>query len=181
MYEKDIEKVLISKEEISKRLKIVAKQISDDYKNKDVLFVCVLRGAFMFFADLVREVSVNAQVDFIAVSSYGAGTTTSGEVKLVKDLTTPIDGKNVLIVEDIVDTGVTLKYLKNNLMSRQPASIKICTLLDKPERRKVELVPEYSLFTVPNEFVIGYGLDYNENYRTLKDVCVLSPSVYREE
>ncbi|MEG2457032.1 MAG: hypoxanthine phosphoribosyltransferase, partial [Clostridia bacterium] len=156
MYEKDIEKVLISKEEISKRLKIVAKQISDDYKNKDVLFVCVLRGAFMFFADLVREVLVNAQVDFIAVSSYGAGTTTSGEVKLVKDLTTPIDGKNVLIVEDIVDTGVTLKYLKNNLMSRQPASIKICTLLDKPERRKVELVPEYSLFTVPNEFVIGY-------------------------
>lgn len=178
MYEKEIEKVLISKEEIDVKLKAVAAKISRDYENQDVLFVCVLRGAFMFFADLVREVTVNAQVDFIAVSSYGAGTESSGEVKMVKDLTTPIEGKNVIIVEDIVDTGVTLKYLKNYLLARSPLSLKICTLLDKPERRLVELEPEYKLFSVPNEFVIGYGLDYDENYRTLKDVCVLSPKVY---
>lgn len=178
MYEKEIEKVLISKEEIDVKLKAVAAKISRDYENQDVLFVCVLRGAFMFFADLVREVSVNAQVDFIAVSSYGAGTESSGEVKMVKDLTTPIEGKNVIIVEDIVDTGVTLKYLKNYLLARSPLSLKICTLLDKPERRLVDLEPEYKLFSVPNEFVIGYGLDYDENYRTLKDVCVLSPKVY---
>lgn len=178
MYEKEIEKVLISKEEIDVRLKTVAQTISRDYENQDVLFVCVLRGAFMFFADLVREVTVNAQVDFIAVSSYGAGTESSGEVKMVKDLTTPIEGKNVIIVEDIVDTGVTLKYLKNYLLARSPRSLKICTMLDKPERRLVDLEPEYKLFCVPNEFVIGYGLDYDENYRTLKDVCVLAPEVY---
>jgi hypoxanthine phosphoribosyltransferase len=181
MYEKEIEKVLIKRDEIAARLTEVAAEISRDYAGKNVLFVCVLRGAFIFFADLVREVSVNAQVDFIAVSSYGAGAESSGEVKMVKDLTTPIEGKNVIIVEDIVDTGITLKYLKRYLLTKNPASVKICTLLDKPERRKVDLVPEYKLFTVPNEFVIGYGLDYDENYRTLKDVCVLSSCVYMDK
>lgn len=178
MYGKEIEKILISQEEIKERLKEVAAQISKDYAGKDVLFVCVLRGAFIFFADLVREVKCNPEVDFIAVSSYGAGTSSSGEVKMIKDLSAPIANKHVLIVEDIVDTGITLKYLKELLAARQPASLKICTLLDKPGRRIADLHPEYSLFSIPNEFVIGYGLDYDEKYRTLKDVCILSPSEY---
>lgn len=181
MYGKEIESILITKEKINERLREVAAEISRDYDGKDVLFVCVLRGAFMFFADLVREVSVNAQVDFIAVSSYGAGTSSSGEVRLIKDCTTPIAEKHVVIVEDIVDTGVTLSYLKKLFNSRQPASFKICTLLDKPARRTTELTVDYKLFEIPNEFVIGYGLDYDENYRTLKDVCVLAPWVYGGE
>ena len=183
MYGKDIERVLISREEIAAGLKKLAEKISNDFSNKEVLFVCVLRGAVMFFADLAREVSefgnVNAQIDFIAVSSYGAGTTSSGEVRLIKDCTTPIAGKDVIIVEDIVDSGVTLAYLKKLFLTRNPASLSICTLLDKPERRKADLTVDYSLFVIPNEFVVGYGLDYDENYRTLKDVCVLSPSVYQ--
>lgn len=178
MYGKEIERILISKEEITKRLKEVAEQISEDYKGKDVLFVCVLRGAFIFFADLVRQVKCRPEVDFISVSSYGAGISSSGEVKMIKDLSGPIANKHVLIVEDIVDTGITLKYLKELLSTRQPASLKVCTLLDKPERRLVDLQAEYCLFSIPNEFVIGYGLDYDEKYRTLKDVCILSPTEY---
>lgn len=178
MYGKEIERVLISENEITVRLKEIAKQISKDYEGKEVLFVCVLRGAFIFFADLVREVRCNPEVDFISVSSYGAGTSTSGEVKMIKDLSGPIANKHVLIIEDIVDTGITLKYLKELLSTRQPASIKVCTLLDKPERRVVNLKPEYCLFSIPNEFVIGYGLDYDEKYRTLKDVCILAPAEY---
>lgn len=184
MYGKEIEKVLITNEDVRNRLKEVAKKIGDDYKGKDVLFICVLRGAFMFFADLVREISeydVNAQVDFIAVSSYGEGTVSTGEVKFIKDCSTPIAGKNVIIVEDIVDTGITLNYLKKVFLSREPESLKICTLLDKPARRKVDLVPDYKLFEIPNEFVIGYGLDYNDDYRALKDVCVLAPWVYENK
>ena len=168
MYGKEIEKVLITNEDVRNRLKEVAKKIGDDYKGKDVLFICVLRGAFMFFADLVREISeydVNAQVDFIAVSSYGEGTVSTGEVKFIKD----------------VDTGITLNYLKKVFLSREPESLKICTLLDKPARRKVDLIPDYKLFEIPNEFVIGYGLDYNEDYRALKDVCVLAPWVYENK
>ena len=162
MYGKEIEKVLITHEDVRNRLKENTKKIGDDYKGKDVLFICVLRGAFMFFADLVREISeydVNAQVDFIAVSSYGEGTVSTGEVKFIKDCSTPIAV----------------------FLSREPESLKICTLLDKPARRKVDLIPDYKLFEIPNEFVIGYGLDYNEDYRALKDVCVLAPWVYENK
>lgn len=184
MYGKEIAKVLITKEEIDKKIVDVAKEIGRDYNGKDVLFVCVLRGAFAFFADLVRAVSkettVNARVDFIAVSSYGAGTSSSGEVKFIKDLTTPIADKNVIIVEDIVDTGVTLSYLKGIFQARKPADLKICSMLDKPSRRTADLKADYKLFDVPNEFVVGCGLDYDEDYRALPDVCVLAPWVYEK-
>ena len=183
MYGKEIEKVLIPRGDVEKRLKEVAGQIGRDYDGQDVLFICVLRGAFMFFADMVREISeynVNAQVDFIAVSSYGDGTESSGEVKFVKDCTTPVAGKNVIIVEDIVDSGITLNYLKKVFLSREPKSLRICTLLDKPARRRAELIPDYKLFEIPNAFVVGYGLDYNEDFRALKDVCVLAPWVYEK-
>lgn len=180
MYGKDIEKVLITEDEIRARLKEVAKQISNDYKGKDLLVVCVLRGAFIFFADLVRELTCDPEVDFIAVSSYGTGASTSGEVKMVKDINSPISNRHVLILEDIIDTGMTLNYLKELLYARQPASLRVCALLDKPERRLVDLVPEYKLFSIPNEFVVGYGLDYAERYRNLKDVCVLARHVYEK-
>lgn len=176
----DIARVLITRDQISKRIAEVADQISGDYKDEEVLAVCVLRGAAIFFADLIRELKCKTKIDFISVSSYGAAATTSGEVKIVKDLNDTLDGKNLLIIEDIVDTGITLTYLKNMLSARNPKSVKVCTLLDKPERRVKPLVPEYCCFTIPNEFVIGYGLDYNEEYRTLKDVCVLDPRVYSE-
>ncbi len=181
MYGKEIEKVLITNEDVRNRLKEVAKKIGDDYKGKDVLFICVLRGAFMFFADLVREISeydVNAQVDFIAVSSYGSGTSSSGEVKMIKDLSEPIKDKNVIIVEDIIDTGITLCYLKKLLLARAPKSLKVCSLLDKPSRRKVDFKGDYVGFEIENEFVVGYGLDYDEKMRNFKDVCVLAPEVY---
>lgn len=182
---KDIERVLIKKEDIDRKTVEIARRIGEDYKGQDVLFVCVLRGAFMFFADLVRavaeETDVNAQVDFIAVSSYGAGVSSTGEVKFIKDLTTPIAGKNVVIVEDIVDTGITLSYLKDIFLTRRPLTLRICAMLNKPSRRVNDLEPDYKLFDVPDEFVIGCGLDYNEDYRALPDVCVLSPSVYEDK
>lgn len=177
----DIARVLITRDEIKKRVAEIADKISSDYKGEEILAVCVLRGASIFFADLVRELKCKTKIDFISVSSYGAGTTSSGEVKIVKDLNETLDGKNLLIVEDIVDTGITLNYLKNLLAARNPKTIKICTLLDKPDRRVRPLQPEYCCFSIPNEFVIGYGLDYKEEYRTLKDVCILDPSVYSKK
>ena len=170
MYGKEIKKILIAREDIAKRVAELGRQITEDYKGESVTLVCTLRGASIFFADLVREIEGDVEIDFIAVSSYGAGTKSSGEVKMIKDLSEPIRDKNVIIVEDIVDTGITLNYLKKVFLSREPESLKICTLLDKPARRKVDLVPDYKLFEIPNEFVIGYGLDYNEDYRALKDV-----------
>lgn len=175
----DIKEILIKEEDIKRRIKEVAAEVRRDHEGQTVLAVCVLRGAVIFFADLLRELPTDTQLDFISVSSY-AGTSSSGEVELIKDLSTPIAGKHLLIVEDIVDTGVTLTYLKKMFLARNPASVKICTLLNKPSRRTVDLVPEYCCFDVPNEFVIGYGLDYNEEYRTLKDVCILDPSVYEK-
>ena len=179
-YSKDIAKILITKEQLQKRVEELGKQISEDYKGEKLTLICILRGASVFFADLLRQITIPCEIDFIAVSSYGAGTTTSGEVKLVKDLSSTIDGENVIIVEDIMDTGVTLSYLKKMLLARNPKSIKICACIDKPERRTADIKSDYIGFTVPNEFIVGYGLDYNERYRNLPDICVLAPEVYEK-
>lgn len=178
MYGKEIEKVLITKEEIAKRVKELGAQISKDFAGEEITLVCTLRGASIFFADLVREIDLDAKLDFISASSYGAGTKSSGEVKLIKDLSAPINGKNVIIVEDIIDTGITLSYLTKMLKARSPKTLKVCALLDKHARREVEFEGDYIGFEIDNEFVVGYGLDYNEKMRTLKDVCVLAPEVY---
>lgn len=178
MYGKEIKKILVSREEIAKRVSELGKQISEDYKGESVTLVCTLRGASIFFADLVREIEGDVEIDFIAVSSYGAGTKSSGEVKMIKDLSEPIKDKNVIIVEDIIDTGITLCYLKKLLLARAPKSLKVCSLLDKPSRRQVDFIGDYIGFEIENEFVVGYGLDYGEKMRNFKDVCVLAPEVY---
>lgn len=175
---KEFSKVLITEGEIQARIKEVAAQITEDYKGEQVLFVGILKGCIHFFSDITREIDLPLTMDFMAISSYGAGTTSSGEVKMLKDLDKTINGKHVIIVEDIIDSGNTLSYLKRLLGSRNPKSIKICTLLDKPSRRQVDLVPDYCCFTIPDEFVVGYGLDYDEIYRNTKQIYVLDPSVY---
>ena len=174
----DIERVLITEEEISKIVKGLGKQISADYEGKEPILITVLKGAFVFMADLVREVTIPCTLDFMAVSSYGSGTESSGKVKIIKDLDTNIEGKDVIIVEDILDSGVTLSHLIELLNARKPNSIKICTLFHKPERQKVQLDVAYKGTIVPNEFIVGYGLDYAEKYRNLPDVCVLKKEIY---
>ncbi|NLP36403.1 MAG: hypoxanthine phosphoribosyltransferase [Firmicutes bacterium] len=169
-----IERVLISREEIQAKIAELGEQISKDYAGKNLQLICVLKGAVVFLADLMRQISVPVEIDFMAVSSYGADTKTSGIVRILKDLEGSIAHKHCLIVEDIIDSGLTLKYLKENLESRQPASVKIVTLLDKPERRRVNITPDYCGFTIPDEFVVGYGLDFAEQYRSLPDICVLA-------
>lgn len=170
-----ITKVLIDEKTIKQRVIELGAQISRDYAGKDILLVGVLRGSVIFFADLIREIDCDVVIDFISVSSYGASHKTTGEVRMLKDLDEAIDGKDVIIVEDIVDTGLTLQYLKKVLISRNPKSLKVCCLLDKPDRRKVEISSDYLGFTIPNEFVVGYGFDYAQKYRNLKDICVLDP------
>lgn len=177
---KDIDRILISKEEIAKKVKELAVQINKDFEGETISLVCILKGASIFTADLVRELKGDVTIDFIAISSYGSGTESTGEVKLSQDLAKPIAGKNVIIVEDIIDSGLTLNYLKNLLLSRNPKCIKLCTILDKPERRKIDLLVDYVGFVIPNEFIVGYGLDYAELYRNLPDVCVLAPSAYQK-
>lgn len=177
---KDLAKVLISAKEISERINELGAQISADYNGEEVLFVGILKGCIHFYSDLTRAVDLPLTMDFMAISSYGAGTTSSGEVKMLKDLDKSICGKNIIIVEDIIDSGNTLSYLKRLLSSRQPKSIKICTLLDKPSRRKVDIQPDYCCFTIPDEFVFGYGLDVDQYYRNEKDIYVLDPKDYPE-
>jgi hypoxanthine phosphoribosyltransferase len=172
MTEEKIE-VMLSAEQIDERVKEMAKAISKDYEGKRPLLIGVLKGAVVFLSDLIRHIEVPVEIDFMAVSSYGADTTSSGVVRIQKDLEQSITDKDVIIVEDIVDTGLTLNYLFDNLASRGPRSLKVITLLDKPERRKVEFNPDYCGFEIPDRFVIGYGLDYGENYRQLSDVCIL--------
>ncbi len=174
----DVMKVLLSGEEIEKRVSEIAAEITEDYAGESVLMVGILRGAVVFFSELVKRVDLDLRFDFMVVSSYGSGTDSSGEIRIIKDLSQPIEGMNVIIVEDIIDTGYTLKNLKRLLLTRNPKSLKICSLLDKPSRRKVELEGDYIGFKVPNEFVVGYGLDYNEKYRNLPDICVLKPEIY---
>ncbi|QOR34525.1 hypoxanthine phosphoribosyltransferase [Clostridium sp. 'deep sea'] len=174
-----IKYVMYSEEQIKKRVSEIAAQISVDYQSKDVLLVCVLRGSIIFTADLIREISIPVKVDTIAVSSYGNSTESSGVVRLIKDLDETIKDVHVLIVEDIIDSGLTLQYLINMLKQRNPASVKVCTLLDKRERRMSNVIPDYAGFIIPNEFVIGYGMDYGEYYRQLPYIGVLKPEVYQ--
>ena len=173
----DIERVLISEEEIEAEVARVGRQITEDFRDKNPIFVGVLKGCFIFMADLMRHVDIKCTMDFMAVSSY-SGTSSTGAVKINKDLGQDIEGRHVIIVEDILDSGVTLSYLKHYLMGRNPASIRIATLLDKPSRRKAEVFADYSCFEVPDAFVVGYGLDYNERYRNLPYIGVLKPAVY---
>ncbi len=177
---KDAERILISKEEIQARVKELAAQLDKDYEGKRPLMICILKGSVPFFADLVREMNISIEMDFMAISSYGSGSKSSGEVRMIKDLDRSIENRHVIIVEDIVDSGYTLSYLKRILYSRHPQSVKICALLDKFERREVELEADYKGFDIANEFVIGYGLDYAEEYRNLPDICVLKRSVYEK-
>ncbi|HHX72852.1 MAG TPA: hypoxanthine phosphoribosyltransferase [Clostridiales bacterium] len=174
----DIQKILISKEQLAERVKELGVQISRDYEGKVPLLISVLKGSILFMADLMREITIKCDIDFMAVSSYGAGRQTSGVVRILKDLDTSVEGRHIIIVEDILDSGVTLSHLLDLLKTRNVASIRICTLLDKPERRRVQVDVDYRGFIVPDEFVVGYGLDYADMYRNLPYVGVLKPSVY---
>ena len=176
----DVSKVLVSKEELKEICKRLGEQISKDYEGKNLLLVSVLKGAVVFMADLLREISCDCRIDFMAVSSY-SGTKTTGVVKFKKDLDINPDGCDILLVEDILDSGITLAYLKSVLVDRHAASIKVCTLLDKPQNRQADIKADYIGKVIPDEFVIGYGLDYDEKYRNLPFVGVLSPKVYSEE
>lgn len=166
-------KVLISTEELQKRVRELAQEISRDYANRELLMVGVLKGSFMFMADLIRYLDCDVEVDFMGTVSYGDSTESSGEVRITKDLEQSVAGRHVLLVEDIVDTGLTLRYLLDTLRNRQPASLKVCTLLDKPARRRVRANLDYYGFIIPNAFVVGYGLDYAEKYRGLNYIGVL--------
>ena len=178
--EKDILKVLLSEEEIRAKVKELGDQISRDYAGKNPFFLGVLKGCYVFMSDLTRNIGLMSTMDFMVVSSYGSGTTTTGAVEITKDLSQDIAGRDVIIVEDILDSGVTLSYLKGYLANRKPASIKIATLLDKPSRRKADIHPDYCGFEVPDEFVVGYGLDYDERYRNLPYIGVLKPEIYSD-
>ncbi len=169
-----IGETLVSSAELHKRIGELALEIDRDYAGRDLVLVGVLKGAVMFMADLMRAISVPCEVDFMAVSSYGSATESSGVVRILKDLDTPIEGRDVLIVEDIVDSGLTLHYLLRNLQARDPASLEVCALLTKPERRRVELPIRYVGFEIPNKFAIGYGLDHGQRYRNLDYVAVLN-------
>lgn len=174
----DIEKVLVSREVINEKVKELGRKISRDYEGKELVLVGVLKGGFVFMADLMREITIPVDMDLISVSSYGASTRSSGVVRIIKDVDISFGGKHVLIVEDLIDTGLTLRHLKELFNTRGPKSVKICTALDKPSRRKVEIEIEYEGIEIPDEFVVGYGLDYAGKYRNLPDVCTLSPRVY---
>jgi hypoxanthine phosphoribosyltransferase len=174
----DIARVLITEEDLQRRVQELAAQISTDYENLNPLLVCVLKGGYVFLSDLTRAMTIRHGVDFMAVSSYGNATTTSGVVRILKDLDRDISCRHVLLIEDIIDTGHTIAYLLENLRTRQPASLRVCTLLSKPSRREIDLPVDYVGFEIPNEFVIGYGLDYSENYRNLSFIGVLKPEVY---
>lgn len=175
----DMEKIIITEVEIKKRVTELAQEISQDYADKRILVIGILKGATIFLADLVRHITIPTYFDFMAVSSYGASAKTSGAVRILKDLDRSIEDKHVIIVEDIVDTGLTLSYLLKTLHHRGPASIRVCTLLDKPERRTVPVKIDYNGFTIGNQFVAGYGLDYNERYRNLPYIAVLKPAIYQ--
>ena len=174
----DIQSVLISEEALAAKVAEMGQAISRDFAGKKLIVIGVLKGSVVFMADLIRQITIPVEMDFMAVSSYGAGVKTTGVVKILKDLDRLVEGDDVLVVEDILDSGMTLSYLTEMLRDRNPASIHIATLLDKPERRKVEIKPDYVGFTIPDEFVVGYGLDYTELYRSLPYVGILDPKVY---
>ncbi|EJL20142.1 MULTISPECIES: hypoxanthine phosphoribosyltransferase [Brevibacillus] len=174
----DIEKILLSEEDIAVKVQELGKTLAAEYKDKNPLVICVLKGAVVFMADLIRHMDIPCEMDFMAVSSYGSGTESSGMVKILKDLDTSVQNRHVLVVEDIMDSGLTLSRLVELLRHREAASVKVVTLLNKPERRKVDISPDYKGYDVPDEFVVGYGLDYSEHYRNLPYIGVLKPEVY---
>ena len=180
MMEQDMQQILFTQDQVAARVQELAAQITRDYAGKTPLVVGVLRGSFIFMADLVRHLDLPLTLDFMAASSYGAGTASSGQVKIVKDLSEHIEGKDVIVVEDILDSGNTLNYLLKILQARHPASIRLCTLLDKPSRRVKPVELHYSGFSIPDYFVVGYGLDFAERYRNLPYIGVLKPCVYEE-
>ncbi len=174
----DIQQVLLSTEEIAGRVQELGKQISNDYEGQEILMIGVLRGAIIFMSDLARAIQVPVALDFMAVSSYGASTTSSGIVRILKDLDEEVAGRHILVVEDIIDSGLTLNYLLDNLRARKPASIRLVTLLNKPERRKKDVHVDYNGFSIPDHFVVGYGLDYAEKYRNLPFIGILKLEAY---
>lgn len=177
----DILKVLYSREQIQDAIEKMGKQITRDFKEKNPLIVCILKGAVIFYSDIVREINTYCELDFMDVSSYGNGTVSSGDVKIIKDLDASVENRNVLIIEDIIDTGQTLKCLVDLFENRNAKSVKICTLLDKPDRRVEGITPDYTGFKVPNEFVVGFGLDYMGHYRNLPFIGVLKPEIYAND
>lgn len=181
MIHDDIERVLITEEELAAKVKELGRQITQDYQGKNLMLVSVLKGSVVFMADLMRAVTIPCGIDFMVVSSYGgANTESTGLVKIVKDLDADLTGKDVLIVEDILDTGITLSHLMPMLRLRNPRSVRLCTILSKPSRRKADIQPDYLGFEVPDEFVVGYGLDFDEKYRNLSYVGVLKPEIYNK-
>ncbi|SFF03754.1 hypoxanthine phosphoribosyltransferase [Alteribacillus iranensis] len=175
----DIQEILISEEKLQEKIRDIGEHVTQKYEGKFPLVIGVLKGALPFMADVTRQISTHVEIDFMDVSSYGKSTVSSGEVKIIKDLDTTVEGRDVIILEDIIDSGLTLNYLVNLLKHRGANSLKIITLLDKPEGRKVELVPDLAGFTVPDEFVVGYGLDFAEKYRNLPYIGILKPEVYK--
>ncbi|TWH79468.1 hypoxanthine phosphoribosyltransferase [Sedimentibacter saalensis] len=175
---KDIKKILITEDELQAKVKELGAKITEDYQGKDLLLVCVLKGAVLFVSDLMKRIDLPLEINFMAISSYGSNTQSSGVVRILKDLNQSIEGRNVLIVEDIIDSGLTLSYLTENLKAKGPESVEICTILDKPDRRTTSLNIKYTGFQVPDEFVVGYGLDYAEKYRNLPYIAVLKEEVY---
>ena len=176
----EIKEILFTEEDLQVLVKRIGKQISEDYRGKNLFLVSVLKGSLMFMADLMRAIDIPCEIDFMAVSSYGSGTTTTGAVRILKDLDAPLEGKDIVVIEDILDSGVTLSYLLKHLEARNPASIRLCTLLDKPERRKMPITADYVGTTVPDKFIVGYGLDYAEKYRNLPYIGVLKPEIYQD-
>lgn len=174
----DIQDVLYSEEQIQGKIKELGEQLSKDYEGKNPLVICVLKGAFIFMADLVKQIKVPLELDFMAVSSYGQSTKSSGVVKIIKDLDVPVEGRHILIVEDIIDSGLTLSYLIDVLERRNAKTISVVALFNKPARRTVELEPDYAGYVLPDEFVVGYGLDYAEKYRNLPFIGILKPEIY---
>ena len=177
---KDVERILITSEEIGARVRELGQQITNDYAGQDILMIGVLRGAFVFMSDLARSIKRPLDIDFMAISSYGASTNSSGVVRIIKDLDEVVQGKHLLIVEDIIDSGLTLNYLVENLKSRKPASVRVCTLLSKPDRRQVDVQVDYNGFIIPDYFVVGYGLDYSGKYRNLPFIGILKPEIYKK-
>ena len=180
MYD-DIESVLFTEEQIAEIVQNMGRQISKDYEGKNLVLVSVLKGSLMFMADLMRAITIPCSIDFLSVSSYGSGTVTSGEVRILKDLDGSLEGKDLLVVEDILDSGVTLSFLLKTLSARNPVSVRLCTFLDKPERRRVDIHADYVGASVPDAFIVGYGLDYAEKYRNVPYVGVLKPEIYTHE
>ena len=178
MLENDIQEILFSEDQLKARVREIAQEIQRDYAGKEIMLISVLRGSFIFMADLCRALDLPCTLDFMSVSSYGKGTTSSGQVQITKDLSEDISGRHIIVVEDILDSGNTLSYLLKILQHRHPASVRLCTLLDKPERRVKPVEVHYCGFTIPDAFVVGYGLDYAEKYRNLPYIGILKPEVY---